>query len=351
MLYVSNPPFDLNTHNAAGLGGSENGFIRTAEWLLKLGHTVHVFNRIEQPPVITGNLTVANLAYLNRAEPYDVVYSLRHKEPFNEKFNTRLKVLFLADIESVGLINYIQDHKIDLVMGVSLWQSYNIMNEEKISPDRFYVTSNGVVDNGEVNVLEKVKGRCIHLATPDRGIPTLLDIWPRIKERVPWATLHVYTSFMGWGVSAEENEKLCKDLYARIDSMSRLGVSNRKHGNADEIRKAQKEAQVYLYPTDFRETCCMSVLESMLCGSIPVATAKAALIEKILPGVTGFPIPDYGASTTRYQDLFVEAAVRALTMEDEKRLYFAKNARNYALNFTYDKMVPEWVSEWERRLK
>lgn len=352
MVYQNNPPFMLNDHDEHGLGGSENGFLRTVEHLLRLGHEVHVYNKADVPPMDYGSgLQWANLKFFDPTRrDYDVVYSLRHREIFEQApVRAKLRVLFLADTESVGLGESVKAGNLDLVMAVSHWQKEKIAREEHLPDDYWYLASNGV-EAMSMNLSRKARGRCLFTATPERGLDALLDIWPHIREAVPFATLHVYSSFMGWGVSAEENEQMCAAVYNRMADMQLWGVTNCRHGNAAQIRAAQEEAEFYLYPSDFYETCCMSVLEAMLAGAIPVVTARAGLMEKVLPGVTGAAIPAYGCGTARYQKEFIDAAVLLLNSETESLRQMRRNGSQYAYLADYKRMVPQWVAEWERRI-
>ena len=354
MIYQNLPAFMYGDHETHGLGGSENGFLRTVEHLLKRGHEVHVYNRADVPPTDYGaGLQWANLQFFdpNRRD-YDVIYSLRHREVFEKaKVRAKLRVLFLADTESVGLGESVKAGNIDLVMAVSHWQKEKIAREEHLPDDYWMVTSNGV-EVAPLSLEKKVLGRCLFSATPERGLSELLDIWPRIRAEVPTATLHVYSSFMGWGHTREENEKMCEAIYARMEMMKPLGVVNCRHGNAAQIRTAQEEAEFYLYPSDFWETCCMSVLEAMLAGALPVVTGRAGLLEKVLPGVTGEVVPAYGCGTRRYQDIFVEETVNLLAASPTGFLETMRhNAYAFASQFSYTRLVPGWIQEWERRIR
>lgn len=348
LLYFNNPPFDLDTHEQKGLGGSENGFIQTIRQLVALGHTVHVYNRLEVAIDYGDNLRWRHIDTFRSSDEYDVVFSLRHSEPFQQKLNTKLRVLFLADTECVGLGENIAKGNIDLVMSVSHWQKEKIAKEENVPDDYWYVTSNGVVNRPVRDT--KAFGECIFTSTIERGLTNLLDVWPAIKSQVEEAKLVLFCSFLGWGVTQEENEQMMGDVYARIQAMSNLDVINYKHANASTIIAAQQRADLYLYPSDYPETCCMSILESMMSGTIPVVTGKAGLLEKVIPNVTGAVVPAYGANSKRYQDIFVEKTVSLLKMGADEKRQIRNNCRSFASNFTYDKLVSQWVDEWKRRL-
>lgn len=352
MLYPNQPAFGVDTHDREGIGGSESGFIRTVQHLVAMGHQVSVFNQqlefVDYGPDL-------KWGYIGNFDPrvyYDIVYSLRHKEPFDLKPNAKLKVLFLADTESHGLINYIKDGRINLVMAVSHWQKEKISREEQIHDSHWHVSSNGIQGDtefrGEVADKPKVRGRCLFLATPDRGLDNLIAVWPRIKAAVPHATLHVYSSYIGWRMPKAENDAQLADFYGQLEALP--GVVNKKHGTVEEIRVAQKEAELYIYPTDFYETRCMSVLESMYCGAIPVVTGRGALLEMVVNGVTGYTVPAYGASTDRYQKLFIAAVTKALTLDGITKMILSENAARYASQFLYARLVEDWVGEWRQWL-
>jgi len=354
MLYPNQPSFGIDTHDRIGIGGSESGFIRTAQHLVGLGHVVHVFNRSEMTVEYSPLLRWGPYETFKPSERYDVVYSLRHREPFHQKLNAGLKVLFLADTESHGLGQDVADGKIDLVMAVSHWQREKIGREENIPHINWYVTSNGV-DRGDVTEAsiygQKVPGRCIFMGTPERGLGNLLTVWPEIKRQIPHASLHLYSSYLGWQMKATDNQEMMASYQDKLDELVKdYNVTYYGHTNAAGIRQAQLEAEVYLYPTNFYETCCMSVLEGMYCGVIPVATARAALMEKVVTRVTGFPVPAIGADSERYQELFIQQAVNALDMPNDQREDYQRNCHRYASRFTYDELVHGWVREWKRRL-
>lgn len=352
MLYPNNLSFGPYDHEKKGIGGSESSLLKTFEHLVKLGNTVHVFNKWDER-IIRQNWSWQNLVYFNPSQPYDVVYSLRHADMFDMPVNAGVKAVFLADTESVGLGDRVRQDKVNLVMAVSKWQKEKIAKEENIPDDKWLITSAGVeeMEGGWLSAPSKVKGRCVFMGTPDKGLGHLLRLWPRIREAVPFATLHVYSSYIGWNLTLEENERHLISEYSILNNMKDLGVVNYKHGTASEIRRAQLEAEVYLYPTDFHETCCMCVLEAMYCGCLPVTTRLAALAEKVIDGVTGYAVPALGASTDAYASAFVSQAVAALQADDNQKNNLQGNAYTYARQYVYADLVRSWADEWHKRAK
>lgn len=347
LVYLNKPPFNQDSLETTGLGGSESGFVNMFKQLVALGHRVEVFN---QWPVgmDTGKWSWDHVRNFDKDKHYDVVVSLRHSEVFDRDMpNVGLKVLFLADTESHGLGNLFRAGRVDLAMAVSHWQKEKIAAEEEIHDNNWVVTSNGIMPSPPNWNISKYRGRCLFTGTPERGLSTILDIWPRVLASVPWATLELFSSYIGWGETEVANSEINNREY---DIAEELGVINSVHGAAAQLRLAQSLAEFYIYPTNFRETRCMSVLEAQYQMAIPIVTGRAALLEAVQHGVTGFLVPSYGAENPRYRDLFVSTLVNQLKRDptelDEMRL----NCREYAKQFLYPDLVKSWASEWEWRL-
>lgn len=118
----------------------------------------------------------------------------------------------------------------------------------------------------------------------DRGLECLLDMWPKIKERVPEATLDIY---YGWNqfdkFHAKDPQKM-KWKWQMIRKMNQDGVKEHGRVNHTDLAKAMKEIQVWAYPTEFTEIHCITALKAQEAGCIPVTTNVGALKETVLSG-------------------------------------------------------------------
>lgn len=344
--YGMDPSFGPDTHERAGIGGTENFITYSSEYLAAAGHNVRVFNKIAQR---TGFWYP--LRHFKKHESRDVLMSFRTREIFDGEFNAHLTVVALADTESHGLGDSVREGKIDLVIFVSQWQHDKIAGEEGIAPENALISSNGVsmrrFDEMRGQV-ERVPGKCIHLATPERGLEPLLDIWPAIQREVPGASLHLFSSFKGWRVNDDDNANMCGGIYDRIKAMIADGyhIVNHQHANAAEIRRHLLESQLYLYPTrHFSETCCISALEASAAGVPIVATARAALMERVNDFETGLLVPEFDGHDT----MFADSAIRVLqnwAVWEQMSLASVDMARRY----DYGRLVRDWAARFEQEL-
>lgn len=116
-----------------------------------------------------------------------------------------------------------------------------------------------------------------------RGLECLLDMWLKIREQVPDATLDVYYGWESWvGLEGED------DFYHRMEEkFAKLkddGVTVHGRVSHEELAKAMKEIQVWAYPTQFTEIHCITALKAQEAGCYPVTTNVAALDETVQSG-------------------------------------------------------------------
>jgi len=184
------------------------------------------------------------------------------------------------------------------------------------------------------------------MSTPERGLEPLLDVWPAIQEKVPHATLHLYSSFKGWLMSDEDNQKMSWQLYDRIDKMQGEGAAiiNHVHANAEELRQALFTSELFLYPTRwFNETNCMCALEAAAAGLPAVVTGKAALLERVAHGENGYIVVDDGQHA--HDQMFVKYATDLLT-DSEMWHRMSDRAIDVARLCDYKELVESWEQRW-----
>jgi glycosyltransferase involved in cell wall biosynthesis len=152
--------------------------------------------------------------------------------------------------------------------------------------------------------------RATFSSSPDRGLSKLLDLWPEIcsvasKMRPEGLRpeglrpeglrpeglrpeglrpeLHVYYGFENWRKIAERHGA-APHVLKQIDRLEKR-VSTAPgvvyHGRAGQLEVARSylRSQLWLYPTDFEETSCITAMEAQAAGCKVVATRRGAVPE------------------------------------------------------------------------
>lgn len=142
-----------------------------------------------------------------------------------------------------------------------------------------------------------------------RGLECLLDMWPKIREQVPDATLDVYYGWESWTALEGENEFYHK-MEAKFAELKDHGVTVHGRVSHEELAVAMKEIQVWAYPTQFTEIHCITALKAQEAGCYPVVTNVAALNETVQCGTKIRTKRIY--SDEYQQEKFIKAVVEAL---------------------------------------
>ena len=119
------------------------------------------------------------------------------------------------------------------------------------------------------------RDRFIYASSASAGLLLLLQMWPRVREELPTASLHVYYGFWPYAMWAEQKPLI--DLRAQIDPLLKApGVVY--HGMVSETELAQAYAQAgwYAYPSDKPETSGIALMKAQACGAVPITSGQLA---------------------------------------------------------------------------
>jgi len=153
--------------------------------------------------------------------------------------------------------------------------------------------------------VEKVPKRLIYSSTPYRGLAFLPEIFQKISELHPDASLHVCSGYDVYKGAAEYPKSIFEEFNKMCEELSTL-PNVKLLGNLTQEKLALEflEASILSYPNTFEETSCITVLESKAARCIPVTTNRAALPESV--GKSGVCI-DGEPGTPDYLRNFVKA--------------------------------------------
>ena len=261
------------------LGGAETALLRMASAFRDLGHEVELVNCPSSTnelrailgakscdifissrllgPILALKQAPGKLNYYWAHDDVDqpVLAPLREKPEWRSAFYQRLNGLFLlSHYQRAAWVSHL-----DLV----LEKTHLITNP--IAYDRF---------EPSVSELRKRGTRAYYASTPYRGLKYLLRGWPMVRQRVPGAEVHVFSSLQVNGLP-ETDENL--SLYERARQTP--GVVYRGAVSQKIIREAAEQARVLAYPCSFPETSCIAAMEAMAAGAVVVGTELGALPE------------------------------------------------------------------------
>jgi len=176
-----------------------------------------------------------------------------------------------------------------------------------------------VIKNG-VDTIEPVattykKGdpiKIIHHCTPWRGLSVLLGAMQLVKN--PLISLDVYSSTEVYGKRFyDQTDDQYKELYEQARKLPNVNYIGYKPN--EYIKEHLKDYRLFVYPSIWEETFCISLLEAMAAGLYCVTTNFGALFE------TGAEFPMYIPYSNDYHSLArrfaegIEVAAKSLEVD------------------------------------
>jgi len=267
-----------------GMGGSETHVIEMARHIQKLNvFDVYVFCKCSKEEVFEGvqYLDISKYGqFISEVKIHSAIIS-RYTEyiPLTYKSKTEHVYLFLHDLANPFDI-IIRDCKLKKIFCLTEWHKQQFdslfVNLTDLSTILYYGIDTLKFSQND----DKISNRFIYSSFPNRGLLPLLEMWNSIVDKIPNATLDIFSDVNhSWTNQHFPNE--CKKIRNLLDSLKNKGI--RYHGWVDKqtLASAWKKADIWLYPCIFQETFCLTALEAAMTKTLVVTTNLAALNQTV----------------------------------------------------------------------
>lgn len=321
--------WDEEVAKTKGVGGSEIAAIKMAKALKKLtDKRIVVFNQRETDSTMSG----VEYVNINKMVDYfsDWKPRLHIAWRHNMKVTDAKTILWSHDLISPGFEN----HDIyDKYMVLSEFHKNYVTRLYGVPESKVYVTANGIDPERfkGLDTSKKNPNKIIYASSPDRGLDRAIAVCDLVRNSLP-IELHIFYGFdnlrkMGGNLQADYYENLIKERpYIKY------------HGNVqqEKLLEHYKDAAVWLYPTNFLETYCITAIEMILSKVYPV-------------------VRDYGAlpnTLAKYKNAGMASVIDRDCSSLDDVVVYAKEVIDAILNKKYDKIKEEAVNcSWENVAK
>ena len=273
-----------------GVGGSETYIIEHARYIQKSGlFDVYVFcNCLEEENFEGVIYKPLNdyYSFIKQNYIHTCIVS-RYSEylPVTFKGWTENVYLVIHDLTPTGVIIHL-DKKLKKIFCLTEWHvdyfTQIFPSLKNITVPFYYGIDFNKFKNDDRNdnISLKQNYKFIYSSFPNRGLLQLLQIWPKIYEFQPQASLHIYCDIDGKWVNQVQGEMMNKIRQLFIE----YGVTENKmnihyHGwvNKKVLADAWLSSDIWFYPCTFMETFCLTALEAALTKTLVITNNLAAL--------------------------------------------------------------------------
>ena len=320
-------PYDFDAHLRGHLGGSEEAVVHVSKALVERGYDVTVY--CPRPEREDGRIAHAHAGVLwretNEFDPSSEEYAavlfwrcpLKLLEPEVRAAPYR-RLLWLHDAQyGCGREAY---EAADRIIVLSDTHEQSII-ERDLGGDKgkvkFARAANGIDLDLHRELREDEERRdphkCIYASAPERGLDHILNVWPKVREAVPDATLDIYYA---WDIFARSYLAWTKKLEAQIEALKDQGVVY--HGGVDHktLYEASRRAGCWVYPSGFLEIFCTSAVKFQAAGCWPVTTDVGAVKEVVIHGRM-VEAPDWDDAWSVWRAAKADAAARGEASDQE----------------------------------
>lgn len=274
------------------MGGLQSGVCYLTRQLSLQGHDLTVVNGCAEEHLEEGVRFIPwNTSWADASEMDAIIVTAASsgmmeawQNAYGRKPQWLLWVHYDVDQNAIHLLKNPEDRdRFDGFLFVSEWQVQVFRETFGIGWDRAFVMRNAVspvfhelFQPGEAILPAKSPDPLfVYTSTPYRGLAPLMDAVPLIRERVPDARFQIFSSWAVYGRNDAEDPH--QELYDRCRTTP--GVEYIGGVPQKELAQYLKKAWVLAYPSIFRETSCIAVMEGLASGCKVITSHLAALPE------------------------------------------------------------------------
>jgi glycosyltransferase involved in cell wall biosynthesis len=342
VIHTGEIHFTWNPALPTKISGSEYMAMNMAKEFRDIGYRVFIFGQFldeKDDKKIDYQTTIDGIQYIDNVYFSDFCLTYVVDQLIVSRFinnlvyydNVKSVYLWLHDILPVGGdFRYIQIHKEKFkgVICISEWQKRYVMKHTKIDEQAIYVSRNAIHPkrfNGPIPV-DRTPFRFVFTSDPNRGFNNFVEMIPWIKERYPQSTFYLFGRL----------EQVSDEDMARAKAMSDyVFISPRI--SQEQLVTELKKSDVWLYPTCFDETYCISAVEAMAAGCLVASINEAALCEIV--GDRGVMV-DYTTREETNRALF-EALCKVLD-DPKKKEEITERGHEWAMKQDYYTLALDW---------
>lgn len=326
--------WDYDVYKEKGIGGSETALVEMAHHLKQLtGRRVVVFHTRKEDKVCNGVEYYSNTKtneYFGKYEP-SLHIAWRH----NLKVTNAKTYLWSHDLIP-ALVNLTDRY--EKILCLSPFHKEYLHSMTGVPLDKIQVTRNGIdPERFWGHEIVKEPGKIVYSSSPDRGLDWAMRVMDYVVREVPQARLHVYYGFDNMEKMGMTSEvKHFKDMMKERPFVVAHGNIGQK-----ELAAEFRSANVWLYPTYFLETYCITAIEALCSQVYPVTRQFGALKDTLKEANdTGMAtLLSHGCDSETEIQAYASHVISALLEEKWKRVKIDIE------KYSWKDLAKEWLTQ------
>ena len=355
--FTTNRRFHPEDVDNTPFGGCEIEALHVAKQLVRAGHSVLIFANVESHGAVYNQGSFLHYDHLKgvlEKVGLDVLIVVRaHKEVLSPRYSRRWFgdhrprkiVLWSGDSYDQPSNEILHDtytlRNIDAIVLKGEWQRQTwLRNLPLVKAEKITVIPKSLHLEWFTPTPSKcAEPRFIYASTAYRGLALFSKIWPKLRERIPNATLDVFSSTNLY-LASNPQEAALQQVYRMVEKLD--GVTMREPLPQRDFLRELPNYYAMLYPNAWwEETVCGVALEAMASGVPVITSARAGLIETVESG-GGFLI-HYEPESEQYQKTFLNLSEYLWRKKTEKFLKAESGFLRVREKYSSTRTVTAWL--------
>ena len=180
----------------------------------------------------------------------------------------------------------------------------------------------------------------IYTSTPHRGLDILVNVFEKLCEEYDNLELKVHSSYNIYGRQHHQKEYEKTPLYKKLEDHP--NIKNIGFVSNDELKKSLSSSHIFPYPSTYRETFCLALLEAMSAGLLCVHPNYACLPETASNWTMMY---DYHKDKAVHSVIFYEHLKKAIDSINDKKVQMQLKYQSKYINYFYnwETRTQEWI--------
>jgi len=180
----------------------------------------------------------------------------------------------------------------------------------------------------------------IYTSTPHRGLDILVNVFERLCKEYDNLELKVHSSYNIYVMTERQKNYEETSLYQRMEKHP--NIKNIGYVSNDELKKSLASSHIFPYPSTYRETFCLALLEAMSAGLLCVHPNYACLPETASNWTMMYA---YHEDKAIHEQIFYEHLKKAINIVNTKNVQRKLKYQSKYVNhfYNWETRTQEWI--------
>jgi UDP-glucose:(glucosyl)LPS alpha-1,2-glucosyltransferase len=180
----------------------------------------------------------------------------------------------------------------------------------------------------------------IYTSMPYRGLDILVNVFEKLCEEYDNLELKVHSSYTIFG--SEEKQKIYEKtpLYQKLEAHPK--IKNIGYVSNEELKKSLASSHIFAYPSIWKETFCLALLEAMSAGLLCVHPNYACLPETASNWTIMY---SFDENIKTHEESFYKKLKNAIEIVNQKETqeHLKKQKEYVDYFFNWNRRTQEWI--------